>query len=78
MGTAAGAQSRISIGGRNSTPGSAVDSGTGSDKLADFSNWFTWCQSCRHGGHAAHIMHWFRSVKEIQIPTTILSDDGGF
>jgi len=30
----------------------------GSDK---FDNWFTWCQTCRHGGHAKHIIDWFSS-----------------
>ena len=25
-----------------------------------FGQWFTWCQSCRHGGHANHIAQWFR------------------
>ncbi|XP_014672958.1 PREDICTED: WD repeat-containing protein mio-like [Priapulus caudatus] len=24
------------------------------------SSWFTWCQTCRHGGHANHITEWFR------------------
>lgn len=22
--------------------------------------WFTWCQSCRHGGHNTHIQEWFQ------------------
>ncbi|ORX56733.1 hypothetical protein DM01DRAFT_1334295 [Hesseltinella vesiculosa] len=25
-----------------------------------FNLWFTWCQTCRHGGHAMHISEWFR------------------
>ena len=25
-----------------------------------FEQWFTWCQSCRHGGHAQHMVDWFR------------------
>eukprot|EP00743_Colponemidia_sp_Colp-15_P004686 GILK01005049.1.p1 GENE.GILK01005049.1~~GILK01005049.1.p1 ORF type:complete len:1033 (+),score=162.65 GILK01005049.1:118-3216(+) len=29
-----------------------------STKLDD---WFTWCQTCRHGGHAIHIREWFRT-----------------
>ncbi|KAJ7407724.1 WD repeat-containing protein mio [Pitangus sulphuratus] len=29
-------------------------------KLAQFSNWFTWCHNCRHGGHAGHMLSWFR------------------
>jgi hypothetical protein len=23
--------------------------------------WFTWCQACRHGGHAGHMAEWFRT-----------------
>ncbi|KAI9317908.1 hypothetical protein BX666DRAFT_1856189 [Dichotomocladium elegans] len=26
-----------------------------------FDLWFTWCQTCRHGGHAVHIFDWFRN-----------------
>lgn len=26
-----------------------------------FVEWFTWCQSCKHGGHAHHIAEWFSS-----------------
>ena len=25
--------------------------------------WFTWCQTCRHGGHAVHMMQWFSRNK---------------
>ncbi|XP_054158947.1 GATOR complex protein MIOS-B-like [Oppia nitens] len=28
-------------------------------KLTPFNSWFTWCQTCRHGGHANHIIQWF-------------------
>ncbi|KAI9264074.1 hypothetical protein BDA99DRAFT_559383 [Phascolomyces articulosus] len=28
---------------------------------AGFDLWFTWCQTCRHGGHAVHIFDWFRN-----------------
>lgn len=31
-------------------------------KSSDFSSWFTWCQSCRHGGHAVHLTQWFKYV----------------
>jgi len=24
-----------------------------------FDYWFTWCQTCKHGGHAKHIFEWF-------------------
>ncbi|CAG9761033.1 unnamed protein product [Ceutorhynchus assimilis] len=29
-----------------------------------FDNWFTWCQSCRHGGHSRHITNWFKEHLE--------------
>ena len=29
-------------------------------KLTDLNDWFTWCQTCSHGGHTDHIKHWFR------------------
>ena len=32
-------------------------------KLSHFSSWFTWCQTCRHGGHAHHLMEWFKWVQ---------------
>ncbi|KAG7317974.1 hypothetical protein KOW79_019009 [Hemibagrus wyckioides] len=32
-------------------------------KLAQFNNWFTWCHNCRHGGHAGHMLSWFRSAQ---------------
>ncbi|OTF78204.1 hypothetical protein BLA29_001965, partial [Euroglyphus maynei] len=28
-------------------------------KLSPFSSWFTWCQTCRHGGHSVHLLDWF-------------------
>ena len=27
--------------------------------VLDFGKWFTWCQHCRHGGHAACLNDWF-------------------
>ncbi|KAI7903729.1 uncharacterized protein BX663DRAFT_507393 [Cokeromyces recurvatus] len=27
---------------------------------AGFDLWFTWCQTCRHGGHAIHMFEWFQ------------------
>ncbi|RQM17957.1 hypothetical protein DD237_001342 [Peronospora effusa] len=26
-----------------------------------FVEWFTWCQSCKHGGHAHHLADWFKT-----------------
>lgn len=28
-----------------------------------FENWFSWCQSCHHGGHASHLFEWFSLEK---------------
>lgn len=40
--------------------GSNVLAGSESDRpVSQFGEWFTWCQSCRHGGHASHLLHWF-------------------
>lgn len=39
------------------TMGSPIVENT--DKSQAFDNWFTWCQSCRHGGHSKHITNWF-------------------
>lgn len=32
-----------------------------------FNNWFTWCQSCRHGGHSNHIVDWFKEHTECPV-----------
>ncbi|XP_034949422.1 GATOR complex protein MIOS [Chelonus insularis] len=37
------------------------------NKLTEFGNWFTWCQTCRHGGHTDHITHWFRQHTECPV-----------
>lgn len=29
-------------------------------QMKPFSKWFSWCQTCRHGGHTEHIMQWFK------------------
>ncbi|XP_015608765.1 GATOR complex protein MIOS-B [Cephus cinctus] len=39
------------------------------NKLTEFSSWFTWCQTCRHGGHANHITNWFRHHSECPVTT---------
>ncbi|CAG8486695.1 1716_t:CDS:10 [Ambispora gerdemannii] len=33
------------------------------DGASNFDLWFTWCQTCRHGGHAKHISQWFQKHK---------------
>ncbi|XP_035110822.1 GATOR2 complex protein MIOS isoform X2 [Callithrix jacchus] len=58
------------------TPVSSCPGGTKSDekvdlskdkKLAQFNNWFTWCHNCRHGGHAGHMLSWFRDHTECPV-----------
>lgn len=36
-------------------------------KLSPFNNWFTWCQSCRHGGHSQHLVTWFKEHVECPV-----------
>lgn len=32
-----------------------------------FDEWFTWCQTCKHGGHANHLQQWFKNHKECPV-----------
>ena len=32
-----------------------------------YSHWMVWCQTCRHGGHAAHLEDWFASHDECPV-----------
>ncbi|XP_013115643.2 GATOR complex protein MIOS [Stomoxys calcitrans] len=32
-----------------------------------FSKWFSWCQTCRHGGHTEHLMQWFKQYAECPV-----------
>ncbi|CAK1551406.1 unnamed protein product [Leptosia nina] len=34
---------------------------------ANFATWFSWCVACRHGGHAAHLLHWFSEHTECPV-----------
>ncbi|ELU15458.1 hypothetical protein CAPTEDRAFT_157856 [Capitella teleta] len=36
-------------------------------KLTSISEWFTWCQTCRHGGHASHMTQWFSEQSECPV-----------
>lgn len=38
-------------------------------KVAEFGHWFTWCQTCRHGGHSSHMTHWFEQHSECPVTT---------
>ncbi|KDR16180.1 GATOR complex protein MIOS [Zootermopsis nevadensis] len=60
MGTPSGLQN-------NNSMNSNGRSSTANNKMAEFSSWFTFCQSCRHGGHAAHMTHWFREHSECPV-----------
>lgn len=37
------------------------------NKTADLASWFTWCQTCRHGGHTDHIQNWFAAHSECPV-----------
>ena len=45
---------------RRSSP--SIEAGSSERRIAPFDHWFTWCQTCRHGGHANHMERWFRLV----------------
>ncbi|XP_059619271.1 GATOR complex protein MIOS [Phlebotomus argentipes] len=32
-----------------------------------FSKWFSWCQTCRHGGHTEHLVQWFQQHSECPV-----------
>ena len=34
---------------------------------SSFGHWMVWCQSCRHGGHAAHVQTWFEQHSECPV-----------
>ncbi|GLE05862.1 hypothetical protein PINS_up015043 [Pythium insidiosum] len=47
-------------------PTGAIAGKTENETLAQLSSipfveWFTWCQSCKHGGHAHHMADWFET-----------------
>ncbi|KAJ1884782.1 hypothetical protein LPJ66_010440 [Kickxella alabastrina] len=33
----------------------------------DFAHWFSWCQTCGHGGHVSHMRSWFATHRECPI-----------
>ncbi|XP_014229294.1 GATOR complex protein MIOS-B [Trichogramma pretiosum] len=57
MGTVSGLQMNPTNSNRNEEEG----------KLTEFNDWFTWCQSCRHGGHASHLRNWFQQHSECPV-----------
>ncbi|KAM0726260.1 GATOR2 complex protein MIOS-B [Formica fusca] len=59
MGTVSGLQTAPSPGGSRSEE---CDS-----RLTEFNSWFTWCLTCKHGGHSEHIAQWFRQHTECPV-----------
>lgn len=57
MGTVSGFQTSTGISNRSDDD----------SKLTEFENWFTWCQTCRHGGHTDHINDWFGQHTECPV-----------
>lgn len=36
-------------------------------KSKPFQKWFSWCQTCRHGGHTEHLAEWFKTHSECPV-----------
>lgn len=53
------------------SPGSGNMLMPASNKPRPFSLWFSWCQTCRHGGHTEHLLQWFE--KHTECPVTSCS-----
>lgn len=34
---------------------------TWSSGVQNFDDWFSWCQTCKHGGHSGHLAEWFKT-----------------
>jgi len=56
---------------KNQRTGGGAGSGKSStltaSKTNPFSNWFSWCQTCRHGAHSAHLLSWFSENSECPV-----------
>ena len=35
--------------------------------IVKFDEWFSWCEQCRHGGHAGHLLEWFQNSSECPV-----------
>lgn len=46
----------------------AVETGADHEKDSNFAKWFTFCLSCNHGIHAAHVEEWFSKHNVCPIP----------
>ena len=51
----------------NTKPKSNTSVNEEPSKLSAANDWFTWCQTCRHGGHAKHITQWFQKHTECAV-----------
>ncbi|XP_028398723.1 GATOR complex protein MIOS-B-like isoform X2 [Dendronephthya gigantea] len=52
---------------KKTSNGSEGEDAVDERKLNASHMWFTWCQSCRHGGHAKHILEWFEEHAECPV-----------
>ncbi|PIA14667.1 hypothetical protein COEREDRAFT_46282 [Coemansia reversa NRRL 1564] len=50
------------------TPVVASDGDVSEVLVGDFSQWFSWCQTCGHGGHVSHMQSWFATHSECPVP----------
>lgn len=65
MGTLSGNSTQTENGHSNNATGSS------GWQSKPFSKWFSWCQTCRHGGHTEHLAQWFK--EHIECPVTSCS-----
>ncbi|PIK53861.1 putative WD repeat-containing protein mio [Apostichopus japonicus] len=67
MGTTSGTSKLLPQ--RNKSSKALQSSTGGGDNAvkASFDVWFTWCQSCRHGGHGCHLRDWFSTHSECPV-----------
>ncbi|ORX45946.1 WD40 repeat-like protein [Piromyces finnis] len=52
---------------QNQKKGNHINISEYEDPQNSFNYWFTWCQSCFHGGHAIHMMEWFENHDECPV-----------
>lgn len=53
--------------GRGRRQENTTGGGDNNEVNTKFDLWFTWCQSCRHGGHGCHLMEWFSNHSECPV-----------
>ena len=52
---------------KKSSAGASSGGGVESKKTHPFASWILWCQTCRHGGHSAHLLEWFAEHSECPV-----------